>query len=212
LGYVLVHRVAPVGTDPAVFIGTGVLPYILCIYPARETMMCLVANGPLLTFPIVKVSDIIIARGLLQSIVAFWVALLFSLIMYLFDVDVYPRRPEEAALATVVSIYFGFSIGFIAAVLYKVFRPWLAIQVGLLILMYFTAGIVILPTSVPQPLRDYLWFNPMLHQVEWLRSAYYDDFGQGMLSKEYLIGFATVVLLLGLSAERALRGKLQQPS
>ena len=104
-----------------------------------------------------------------------------------------------------MTIYLGFSIGFIAAVLYKLMRAWLGIQIGLLILMYLGSGAFIVPTSLPQYIRDFIWFNPMFHCVEWLRSAYYEGYGVGLLNKEYVVGFATSILFLGLVAERSIR-------
>jgi capsular polysaccharide transport system permease protein len=209
-GYAVVHSVAPIGTDPSIFVATGVLPYILCIYPARESMPSLVLNSPLLSFPIVKPFDVLFARGILQIIVAFWVAFMFCLIMYLFNIEIMPRNPEEALLAILATIYLGFAIGFLGAILYKITRVWLAFQIAILIVMYLSGGIFFIPTALPQWLRDILWFNPMLHAIEWLRSAYFEGYGQGMLSREYLIGYSTVTLFLGLLAERGMRGKLQQ--
>jgi capsular polysaccharide transport system permease protein len=210
LGYYLVHRVAPIGADINIFVGTGVLPYVLCLYPARMTMLCLVQNQPLLTFPVVKTFDVILARGILEIIIAFWVVCLFCMILYVSDVDFFPRRSEEAMMAILATIYLGFSIGFFAAVLYKLLRAWNGIQIGLLILAYFTGGAFFVPTALPQWIRDILWFNPLLHAIEWLRAAYYEGYGDGMLSREYLLGYATVIMLLGLVAERGVRGRLQQ--
>lgn len=206
--YTAAHKIAPVGTDVSVFVGTGVLPYVLCFYPARMIMLCLMQNQPLLNFPVVKTFDVIVARGLLEVINAFWVVFLFCLILYIAGVEFLPKRPEDAAMAILAAIYFGFAVGFLAAVLYKLLRAWLAIQIGLLILMYVTAGTFFVPTSLPQWMRGFLWFNPMLHAVEWLRSAYYEGYGQGMLNRGYLIGYSTALLFIGLLTERGVRGRL----
>ena len=53
-------------------------------------------------------------------------------------------------------------------------------------------------------------FDPLLHSVEWLRSAYYDGYGYGMLNKAYLIGYATAALIGALVIERFTRGLLLQ--
>lgn len=211
LFYYFAHRFAPIGTDVSVFVGTGVLPYVLCFYPARMTMLALVQNQPLLNLPVIKTFDIILARGILEIVNAFWVVFLFCLILYVADIDFMPKRPEDAVMAILATIYLGFAIGFLAAVLYKLWRAWLGIQIGLLILMYVTSGAFFIPTSLPQWMRDLIWINPMLHAVEWLRSAYYEGYGHGMLNPAYLLSYCTALIFIGLAAERGVRGRLMEP-
>jgi capsular polysaccharide transport system permease protein len=206
--YFFAHRVAPVGSSVPIFAGTGVLPYILCFYPARWTMFSVVQNHPLLHFPVVKSVDLPIARGILEITNALWVTTLFCLSLYLLGYDVIPADPSEAVFAILATLFLGFSIGFLAAIMYKLFRPWLAIQIGLLIVMYVTAGVFFLPSALPEKYQEVLWFNPLLHSVEWLRSAYFPGYGSDLLSKSYLISYAAVVLFLGLITERLARRRL----
>ncbi|MCW5701017.1 MAG: ABC transporter permease [Bradyrhizobium sp.] len=208
IGYLIAHRIAPVGTNVTVFIGTGVLPYILCLYPARMIMLCLVQNQPLLLFPPVTAVDVIIARSILEIINAFWVVALFCLALFVLDVDFLPLRYADAILAIVATIYLGFAIGFISTILYKLIRAWVAIQIILLVSAYIISGAIVPITNLPEQVRQWLWFNPLAHSVEWLRSAYFDAYGEGLLSRSYLIGYATMLLFIGLIAERAVRGRL----
>lgn len=210
LGYLIAHRIAPIGTNVTVFIGTGVLPYILCLYPARMIMLCLVQNQPLLLFPPVTAVDVIIARSILEIINAFWVVALFCLTLFVLDVDFLPLRYADAILAILATIYLGFAIGFISSILFKLLRAWIAIQISLLILAYIVSGAIVPIANLPEQIRQLLWFNPLVHSVEWLRSAYYDAYGEGILSRSYLIGYATMLLFIGLIVERAVRGRLLQ--
>jgi capsular polysaccharide transport system permease protein len=208
--YTLVRRLVPIGTSAPVFFGTGILPYILCLYPARMIMLSLVQNKPLLYFPVVKSFDVIVARGMLEVITAFWVIAIFCFILLIFGVDIMPIYPEEALLAIFSTIYLAFSMGFISAVLYGIMRAWVAIQIAILILMYFTSGALFMPSTLPESVQTLLWFNPLLHSVEWLRSAYYDGYGYTLLSRGYLVGFSTALLFIGLLAERMVRGYFLQ--
>jgi capsular polysaccharide transport system permease protein len=208
--YLLIRRAIPIGTSAPVFLGTGILPYILCLYPARMIMMSLMQNQSLLYFPIVKSFDVILARGILEIITAFWVTVIFCGILYLFGVDIVPVHPEEALLAIFATIYLSFSIGFVSAVIYKMMRAWMVVVILVLIVMYFTSGALIVPSTLPEWAQYYIWFNPLLHSVEWLRAAYYDGYSYGMLSRGYLLGFATVLLAIGLVTERAFRGMILQ--
>lgn len=207
-GYVFVHRVAPIGADVTVFAGTGILPYILCLYPARMIMLCLVQNQPLLLFPIVSAIDIVIARTILEIVNAFWVVCIFCLILYIAGVPFLPHDYTSAIFAVLATIYLGFSIGFFSALMLKVARLWMVVQIGALIAAYILSGAFLPVNLAPAWAQDLLWFNPLLHCVEWLRSAYYDSFGESLLSRTYLIGYSTVTLASALVLERGLRGFL----
>jgi capsular polysaccharide transport system permease protein len=208
--YLVVRQAIPIGTSAPVFLATGILPYILCLYPARMIMMSLVQNHPLLYFPVVKSFDVILARGILEIITAFWVIVILCLILFIFNIDFMPVLPEEAILAIAATIYLAFAIGFISAVLYKMIKAWLMIQIVLLIVMYFASGALIMPSALPESVQTFLWYNPLLHSVEWLRSAYYEGYSYGWLSRSYLLGFATALLFAGVLTERAVRGYILQ--
>jgi capsular polysaccharide transport system permease protein len=203
-------QLALMGTDAAVFWATGLLPYILCLYPSRMIMVCLAQNRPLMYFPIVKSFDIILARGLLEVCTAFWVTLIFGSILLLFRVDILPIHTFEALSAVLGTVFLGFSLGWIAAVMYKLTHTWVIVNVLLLLAMYLTAGIFFLPASLPLAAQNVIWFNPLLHAVEWLRSAYYEGYGDGLLSRQYLFLSSTVLLFIGVLLERLARGKLLQ--
>jgi len=207
-GYVLVHHIAPIGTDVTVFAGTGILPYILCLYPARMIMLCLVQNQSLLLFPIVSAIDIIVARTILEIINAFWVVFIFCLVLYIAGIPFLPHDYTTAIFAVLSTIYLGFSIGFFSALMLKIARLWIAVQIGALILGYILSGAFIPISLAPVWAQDLLWYNPLVHCVEWLRSAYYDSFGESILSRAYLLGYSTVTLVSALILERALRGIL----
>lgn len=204
-GYLIAHRIAPYGTNVTIFIGTGVLPYILCLYPARMIMLCLVQNQPLLLFPPVMPIDIILARSILEITNAFYVIFFFCLILFVFDVDFIPGDYPEAIFAILTTIYLGFSIGFISAILFKISRAWVPIQIGLLIGAYLTSGAIVPLTNLSPTLKWWLWFNPLVHTVEWLRYAYFGQSSADLLSREYLLSYATFILFLSLALEKFTR-------
>lgn len=204
----VMHRLIPIGTDPAIFFGTGALPYILYFYPSRMIMFALVQNRSLLGLPAVKTTDIIIGRCIVDLVCSCWVAVLFLLILSAFGVDAMPHRYADAMAAIVATLYFAFAVGYLGAVMYAIVKAWLAIQIGGSILMFIASGVFFIPTALPEKFRNMLWFNPLIHSVEWLRSAYYDGYGYGMLSKSYFFWVSTAILFIALVIERGTRGRL----
>ena len=205
---IVTARVTPIGTDLAVFVGTGLLPYILCLYPARMMMFAIAVNRPLLLFSIVKTMDMVIARAILEILTATVVAMLLLFILYAADVDFRPIDLSEAVFAVLASIFLGISIGSLNAVMYVLFRmTWMIFFVVLMIGAYLTSGALILSANLSVEVRNVLWFNPLFQLVEWLRSAYYDGYGAASLSKIYVLGFALVCLFLGMLGEKIFRGR-----
>lgn len=208
VGYLLTTKIAPVGDDPAVFLATGLLPYILCFYPARMMALTIFQNRQLLNIPILKPIHLIIARSILETLTAVAVCILFYTALFIFDVDFMPVDIIEAAAAIAASIYFGVGLGILNVVLCALFGPFfLVFFIVILIGAYLVSGVYIPIWVVPEPTRSYMLYNPLLHLVEWLRSAYYTSYGAETIDKGLVLGVATVALALGLLGERFLRGK-----
>jgi capsular polysaccharide transport system permease protein len=77
-----------------------------------------------------------------------------------------------------------------------------------LVVLWITSGVYFVPHALPETLRYFVWFNPLSHGIEWMRSAYYEGYGTEFISKPYLLGFGAFWLCAGLLLERAVRGRL----
>ncbi len=203
-----VGRVVPLGTNGTVFFATGIMPYILCLYPGRMMMLAIEQNKPMLLFPVVKVIDIILARAFLEMVTAMCVLIVFCTILFVIDVDFYPYNPDIAVSAIALTILYGVSFGLLSCVILVLFRMWLAVFIGLMILQWITSGALQLPSMIPSWALDYMVYNPLFHCVAWLRSAYYDGYADGLIDPLYVVQVSSVMLLLGLLSERGVRGKL----
>jgi capsular polysaccharide transport system permease protein len=65
--------------------------------------------------------------------------------------------------------------------------------------LYFISGVMIPAMSIPQPYRDWLLLNPLMHGLESLRGAYFPQFHKvPEVSLMYLYGFALVAIFFGL--------------
>ena len=208
LSFVFISRLVPLGGSPSVFIATGVAPYILCLYPARMVTLAIVVNHPLLMFPIVKTTDIILARVAVEVLGAFIVIAIFFFILLAFDVEIIPPDVPDAVAAIMASIYLGVSFGVLNVIIASLFRFWIFVFIAVMIVLYVTAGITTVQIAMSEQTRYLLSFNPVLHLVIWLRTAYYGDFSQIPLDRSYVIAVATVSLVLGFAGDRLLRGRV----
>ena len=85
------------------------------------------------------------------------------------------------------------------------FPMWVLGYVGIIILCWITAGMALNPETMPAEIGYYLSWNPLMHRIEWIRSAYYADFPAHLLDKTYVISFGAGTLALGLIMERTLK-------
>lgn len=209
LAHALVNKVAPIGGDPIVFVSTGIIPYVMCFYPSRMMTFSVEHNRALLLFPIVRVSDIIFARAILEFLSSFVVAILFFGIIILFiGIDMRPISYTEAITGVLAAMYFGIAMGLVNTLIMSIFKFWNVIQILTMLIMYLSCGALFVPSGLSQDIQYYLWFNPLLHCVEWLRSAYYEGYGDELLSKKYLLIISTYLFFIGLLGERFVRGRI----
>jgi capsular polysaccharide transport system permease protein len=203
-------RLAPYGDSAALWFATGVVPFLAFSYIARFMMLGIVFNKPLLVFPQVKVTDILFSRAILEVLNAGLVILILFVIFLAYGIDFMPINLVQACFAIGACMLLGLGFGIIHAIIAVGFRPWITGYALLNIIMWITSGVFFAAHSLPEPLRYLESFNPIVHGIEWMRSAYYEGYGSGYLDREYMIGFALFNICLGLLLERLVRGRLLQ--
>ncbi|WP_337271396.1 ABC transporter permease [Oryzifoliimicrobium ureilyticus] len=208
IGFLAANRIMPLGSDPALFVVSGAVPYILCLYPARMMGMTIETNRPLFLFPVVKVLDVILARATVEFLTAFVVLIILYCGLLACGVQALPSDSLRWAEAVVMTIYLSISLGLLNCVIVSIIRMWHITFVLLMVVLYLTSGVFILPETYPQNIQNLMWFNPLLHCVSWFRSSYYDGYGDATISFSYLFWVSTTVMFLGLAGERFLRGKI----
>jgi capsular polysaccharide transport system permease protein len=208
--YTLTGRAAPYGQSAALWFAVGLVPFQAYNYMARFTMMGIAMNRPLLGFPVVKATDVLLARGLMEILSAGVVALAAMLILAVMGVDFTPNDLVQALSAMGACMLLGFGFGTINGVVAGVFGFWVTGFALFSILMWIASGVIISPEGLPETARYWLSFNPALQGVVWMRSAYYEGYGADILDKWYMVKFALACIFLGFVLERLARGRIMQ--
>jgi capsular polysaccharide transport system permease protein len=203
--FIVSGRIPPVGTQPIIFFGLSILPFVIFMYPSRQIVVGLAANRPLLYFPRVKIVDVIFARGLLESANGLIVSALVCLVLFLATGEFSPRDRLGVVNAMLLTLYFGFAYGFINALIAHVFLFWHYGFNVLFPLMWILSGILFNPNTIPSPYKDYLAFNPLLQCVEYIRYSYYEGYPDEILNVPYVFWTATIMIAVGLFIERCSR-------
>lgn len=208
--YAAVGRVAPYGSSAMLWFATGLVPVMSFIYSSRWIVLSVLLNQPLLGLPVVKVTDIILARSILEAAGALCMALTMLGIMALCDVTIMPHDVFAAGAGLAASILLGVGVGVFNAVLARLIPMWATGYALVIIVFYMSSGVLFVPDALPELARQILSWNPVLHAVEWMRVAYYEGYGTRTLDPTYLIGSGVCWLFLGLAFERLIRGRLLQ--
>ena len=135
-----------------VYFGISILPFVIFTYLARQIVMALAENRPLLYFNRVKIFDILVARGILEatgSVVAF-IIVVFILAVYSNDFS--PRDWPGIVFAVAATIYFSFSFGVPNALIAHVLPVWYMFFNFTIPVFWLASGIVFLPTAIPDPM------------------------------------------------------------
>lgn len=203
------HRSSPVfGADNTTFIVTGVLPYILFIYPARMISFVFDTNKSLFIFPIINSLDLILSRAIVECLTAIILVIIFFIIANSAGFELIPFLSYTALASLSATIYLSVCLGILSAVIISVFRFWHTAFAVICIIAYLTSGIFVPIENTSESFQKVVWFNPLAHCVEWLRSAYYLDYGQSFISVTYVLWFSNCAVMVALTGERFIRGRL----
>lgn len=208
VAYSFMNKIAPVGGDPVVFAATGVLPYIMCLYPARQIAASVIQNKQMLHLTIIRPLHLLLARTILEPITASIVCIIFFAILYVFDFDIMPVSPSTAAMALFATVYFGIGYGFFGLIIIALLGPYAMVAIVLsMVGLYIASGVYLPPFLMSETMLQYQYYNPLFNCSAWMRSAYYLSYDDININKSLIFAAGTVLLMLGLLGERYLRGK-----
>jgi capsular polysaccharide transport system permease protein len=194
-------RVIP-GADPGMFVMTGLLAFFMTRNTALRCMEAIRANSALFAYRQVKPVDTVIVRAGLEGFLGVIVTLIMLTGAALFGFDVIPPRPLEVLVAFAGLWILGLGVGLVLSVLAELV-PEMGNVVRLLFMpIYFLSGIMFPVAFVPQPYREWLFYNPILHGVEILRGGFFRHYHlvpEANLS--VLLGFALAAVFFGLALQ-----------
>jgi capsular polysaccharide transport system permease protein len=197
-------RTAPYGT-PMLFFATGLVPTLTFIYISRFMGLSLIMNRQMISFPIVHVTDVLFGRAALEVIAGCGTLLMLWIIFTAMGISPYPDDLSEAVLCYLATILLALGVGTIVGVI-TIFAPIFATVYALMaIIIYASSGALFVASQLPDQIAIPLSYGPILQCVEWMRAAYFENYSDRLLSREYVVGFGMVSLMIGLLSERLLR-------
>ncbi|MBB2905734.1 capsular polysaccharide transport system permease protein [Rhizobium sp. RAS22] len=203
--YNVLGRQTPYGSSLNVFFATGLVPTLTFMYVSRFMAVSLLNNRNMLSFPIVKALDIVMARAFLEFAgCCLTVCFLFALMLSLGE-NPYPVDPFEATGAFLTALTMAIGMGMLVSVIVMFFRGFLTMYFLLMLVVYISSGTLFVASNFPDSIAIPLSYNPILQCVEWMRAAYYPGYNDRLLDRQYVVQIAGLCVCAGLVVERLTR-------
>ncbi len=199
------HAHPPFGNSMPLFFALGILPFTLFRNLSNQLAAAFDANQALLSFPIVKEIDAVIARGALEvATMLIVIAIVLGTIYVLDDVPP-PHDLLKMGLAFFSLSLFGFGLGLCNAIIAIKLPSWRNLFQMMGAPLLFLSGIFYSLDSMPSQIQNILVWNPVIHGVEGFRDGYFLNYRANQIDLSYLLMWGLGLLLIGLAAERAIR-------
>ncbi|KAF7598828.1 MAG: ABC transporter [Candidatus Dactylopiibacterium carminicum] len=193
------------GVDVAIWLITGMCAFFMFRRVASQGQNAISANQALFSYRQVLPVDTVIVRALLEGVLMLLVTCVLLAGAALFGHDVVPDEPLLVIGAAFGLWLIGLGWGLITSVLCG-----LVAEVGNLIgFLMLLSGAIMPINSIPQPYRDYLILNPLVHGIDAVRlgfAPYYHAIPE--LSLPLLYAWALGMLALGLILQVHYRERL----
>lgn len=207
LGHALISESLPFGESILLFILPALLFVRIFLGVTGRMKDALRANMSLLAYPPVRTIDVIIARFILEILTMYVIFASFIILLHAFS--------EVTVVADFYVLFFSilglsflcFSVGAFNAIVSVLWPTWGQIWSWTSLPVMFLSGLFYVPAQLPDSYQNFLYWNPVLHTIEWLRTATYLSY-EPLLDVNYLFSFSACALALALLLERTYRHKI----
>jgi len=187
----------PLGPSFALFYASGLVPFLVYIDISNKLSQAINFSAPLLTYPRVTLADAVLARLILNAATQAVVVCLV-MIPLLLIIDTQARiEIVQIAIAAGLAMLLGFGVGAVNCFLVTRFPVWQRIWSILNRPMFLLSCIVFTFESTPQPYRDWLWYNPIVHIVGVMRTGLYPGYDASYVSLVYVCFFSLICAVVG---------------
>lgn len=195
----LAFRAPPIGSNFAMFYATGMLPFLCYMDVSQKLSQSLRFSQQLMFYPGVTFVDALAARFILNyltQIMVFYI-LIFGIIAF-YDTRTILDLPAillSLAMAGVLAA----GVGTLNCFLLSIYPLWERMWAILNRPMFIISCIFFTFENVPNPYRDILWYNPLIHIVGGMRGGFYPGYDTSYVSAAYVFGVGLVLLAIGLA-------------
>jgi capsular polysaccharide transport system permease protein len=201
----------PLGTSYEVFFATGIILARSWRTTTMQVSMALTRGGRRQSIPALHRLDATYATWIIEIATTGVVMVLVLACMGLFGLDAAPADPLDCIAAYGALSLFILASGLFFSLLITVAPGLVHFQAIIMMVVFFTSGFTFLVDRMPPQFRAIVVWNPLLHCIEWFREGFYAGYECASLDREYLFSVTVILVLLGLTGERAFRRRATKP-
>ncbi|WMS40973.1 ABC transporter permease [Acuticoccus sp. MNP-M23] len=120
----------------------------------------------------------------------------------------WPQNLMLSLAAPVCNSFIALGFASLNAVIKTWFKFWGVIWSTVTMPLAICSGMFYTAESMPLSVQKILFYNPILHSTEFVRSVYFEDYNSGFFSPAYYFSWVIGALVLGLLLERTFRYRL----
>ena len=199
---------APYGNSIVFYMFIGMFPYTLYRMLHTRVSAAVEANKALLSYPVIRPLDTILARTALESAFQLSAFLIFYGLFIWLGYANFPAHPIELLAAIAATILLGFGMGVTGMILRSLWKAWATIDSMISRVLFFISGIFFQVEFIPPQARDILVWNPLVHALEWVRYCVFPNYFTQTLDRQYVLAWGLIGSVFGLGMERLLRARL----
>ncbi|MCG8492420.1 MAG: ABC transporter permease [Sneathiellales bacterium] len=201
-------RITPVGMPLELVLVTGFIPWFLFSDTRSQCTNSIRGNRNLLTYPLVTVYDVVIARMILEfatKIVVFCLLLALANVALETEINVHDAV-GCIFMATCLAI-FGMAFGHIVSCLSFYIRALNEVVGACFRVMFFTSGVFFIISDLPAAFRDIVLLNPAAHMIDQFRGFYFTSYAARYSNIEYILQSLLVILIIMFLVDSATKQK-----
>jgi capsular polysaccharide transport system permease protein len=188
----------PLGNSFALFYATGMLPFLIFITLTSRVSQAINFSRPLLAYPAVTWVDALVARAAVSGLTEIMAGtIVIAGILLVEDTRAIPD-PTLIAGACGLAALLGMSVGTVNAYLLTRFPIWQPIWSVLTRPLFVISGIFFTYDALPGALRDWIWYNPLVHVVGIMRAGFYPTYRWDYVSPLFVVVVSMVLLAIGV--------------
>lgn len=191
--FVWVGRQSPVAVPLPVFIASGMIPYLIFRQVVTTLMRVVRANRHLITLGPSQEEDLLTAGAILELFNTILVCGVVGIILAVWVGFPMPPDPLTAMVGVAMAWALGASTGRFAASLAHYSDTAQRLVPILLRPFFWISGIFFIAAELPRSAQDILFFNPLLHIIEYTRSGllpgFDSDFANPLVPMVAIFGF-----------------------
>ncbi|MEZ5796718.1 MAG: ABC transporter permease [Paracoccaceae bacterium] len=188
----------PIGSSFELFYATGLLPFFMFNTTCNRVGTSILFSRPLLIYPAVTFVDAVLARFLVTLLTEL---LVFSIVMagilHFYAIRTVIDVPAVLlSLAMLSGLALG--LGTLNAYLFMRYPVWHVAWSIVNRPLFIVSGVFFMYDALPAEIRDYIWFNPLIHVIGAMRAGFYPVYNDDYIAPLYVLGLALALFLLGL--------------